>query len=210
MIRKSILLTFLIGLLISSGLLAQNRAGEYFIGIKGGVNLSNLYSSEVDDNNVRTGFHAGVYARNYLSDNFFIQPEIMYSSKGFEATDDGFTEELELQLDYIDVPIIFGYNILLPIEVHVGPYISFLANDPSGSFDTDLIDGEFTADKDDFNSLDYGVAIGAGLNLEFIDFIVRYNLGLAPVASSGIPEEALGSSKNSVLQITVALHPTYN
>src|SRR4051812_36803082 len=65
---------------------------ETQFGVKGGVNFSNIYSEDVDDNNVLTSFNAGLYATFPVGDILSIQPEVLYSRKGAElAYDNEFT-----------------------------------------------------------------------------------------------------------------------
>ncbi|HJY11327.1 MAG TPA: outer membrane beta-barrel protein, partial [Flavobacterium sp.] len=56
---------------------AQEEKVTTEFGVKGGFNMSNLYQSEADDNNVIYGFNAGVYATLPISDFIAIQPEIL-------------------------------------------------------------------------------------------------------------------------------------
>jgi hypothetical protein len=49
-----------------------------------GLNFSNLYTDNVDDNNVLTGFNAGLYAKFPITNSVSIQPEISYTTKGAE------------------------------------------------------------------------------------------------------------------------------
>lgn len=62
---------------------AQSARG----GIKAGANFSNLFIDDVDDENLRFGFHAGVYGQ-YLEEGstLGLQTEILYSTKGTTAT----------------------------------------------------------------------------------------------------------------------------
>jgi hypothetical protein len=57
-------------------------------GIKGGLNVSNLYVDDVDDENARFGFNVGLYAQLFSSEVFAIQPELLYSTKGTKTTYD--------------------------------------------------------------------------------------------------------------------------
>lgn len=71
--------------LMSLSFTAQSQtssSNEAQFGVKGGVNFSNIYNEEVDDNNMLTSFNAGVYAAFPLNDFIAIQPEILYSQKG--------------------------------------------------------------------------------------------------------------------------------
>ncbi len=53
-------------------------------GVKGGANFSNLYTDNVEDNNVLTGFNVGVFAKLPISESLAIQPELLYTTKGSE------------------------------------------------------------------------------------------------------------------------------
>src|SRR5688572_30355486 len=64
---------------------AQNQNNAR-VGLKGGLNLSNLYVNEADDENARIGWHAGFYAQLFPSEVFTIQPEVNFSTKGTGIT----------------------------------------------------------------------------------------------------------------------------
>jgi hypothetical protein len=48
--------------------------------------LISLTIQIVDDENILTGFNAGLYAKIPVSKSFSIQPEIYYTTKGAEQT----------------------------------------------------------------------------------------------------------------------------
>jgi ABC-type oligopeptide transport system substrate-binding subunit len=62
---------------------SSSKSGAQF-GIKGGVNFSNLYTENVEDNNVLTSFNVGVFTTLPLSEFIAIQPELLYTGKGAE------------------------------------------------------------------------------------------------------------------------------
>src|SRR4051812_28984582 len=61
---------------------AQDDAPSPKFGIKGGINLSNLYSGDVGDQNLKVGLNVGLMAKMPVSKGFAIQPEVLYSSQG--------------------------------------------------------------------------------------------------------------------------------
>lgn len=201
---KRILFTALILSLISLSARAQ------YIGIKGGLNLSNLNIDEVDDENMRTGYHFGAYINLPISDGFAIQPEVLYSTKGSEADynqDLGilgeFNSTTTFKLDYIDVPILAVFKLGDAIEIHAGPYFGFLANskiEVDGDFD-----GEDELDSDNFKNLDYGLTGGLAVNFAAIQVGARYNYGLQEIQDSEAAELFLGDAKNSYFQVFAAL-----
>src|SRR6188768_4084781 len=76
-------------------------------GIKGGLNVSNLYIDDVDDENARYGFNVGVYGQAFSSEAFALQLELLYSTKGSRDTYSGvFDEEVKYNLNYLDLPVL--------------------------------------------------------------------------------------------------------
>src|SRR5687768_6079357 len=56
------------------------------IGVKGGLNLTNLYVDDVEDENMKVGFNLGLFAKLPVTSGFSIQPEVLYSVKGSKLT----------------------------------------------------------------------------------------------------------------------------
>ena len=52
------------------------------LGIKAGLNLTNLYVADVSNEHVKAGFNAGLFAKFPVAKGFSIQPELLYSVKG--------------------------------------------------------------------------------------------------------------------------------
>src|SRR5690349_11177041 len=67
---------------------ASEPAPTTKFGIKGGVNLTNLYVNDVKDENMKVGFNAGVFAKVPMSRVVSLQPELLYSQKGSKITYD--------------------------------------------------------------------------------------------------------------------------
>ncbi len=175
-------------------------------GIKGGLNAANLYSDDVDDKNIRYGFHAGVYAQILSSDVFAIQPEVNYSGKGLKFETSGLIDqETKFNLDYIDVPVLAVFKLGEVAEIHAGPYISYLVGasiKTKGDLGNDFND----IDRDNFENWDWGLAGGIGFNVSAVQIGARYNLGLREIAKSNGAKSMLGDAKNSLGQIYIALN----
>ena len=187
-----------------------DSAGIKF-GFKGGVNFSNLYAENVDDNNVLTGFQAGVFAKVPISSSFAIQPELLYSTKGAELVyNNAFVNGTStFRLNYIELPILAVINISENFNIHAGPYVAYLVdgkatNDSQGT----LFDMENNLTNDDFNKFDAGLAVGAGFDADNLGFGIRYNYGLQTVGkerSFGGTTYTFPDGKNSVLNVYVTL-----
>ncbi|HKK11101.1 MAG TPA: porin family protein, partial [Bacteroidales bacterium] len=138
-------------------------------GFKGGLNLSNMTVEGNDDSNLKAGFHAGVFNKIGITESFSIQPELLYSSKGFKlnydesAIADG---ETQFNLNYIDLPVKLVFNLSRDFEFQFGPYFSYLAG---ANVDTDAevleffnIDSTDELDRENFNAFEVGLTGGLG------------------------------------------------
>lgn len=178
------------------------------IGVKGGVNFSNFRVDEVADNNVKVGLNLGLFAKLPVSDAFSLQPELLYSSKGSKLAYDNFLMgegEYRFNFNYLELPVLAVFNIGEHFNIHVGPYVGYLANVNIKELDGDgSIQDIADLKEDDFNRFDYGLA--GGIGVDFNGFIagVRYSYGLADVGKSGkIAGEFVDDSKNSAATIYI-------
>ena len=182
------------------------QAQEFHGGVKGGLNLTNLYIDDVSDENARLGFNAGVFGQFELAEAFAIQPEILYSTKGTKAEYDivGLEGENKFKLSYIVVPVLAVFKIGESFEIHAGPYVSYLLSSKVTS-DGDLGDYSDGVDKDNLSEFDFGLSGGVAFGSEQAKVGLRYNYGLAEVADSDASRSLLGDAKNSALQLYVSV-----
>lgn len=179
------------------------------VGIKGGVNLANLRVDEVGDNNLKVGLNLGVFAKLPLGEAFAIQPELLYSSKGAKLSYDNFIlgeGEYRFNLNYVELPVLAVFNLGEHFNIHVGPYLGFLASANIKDLDDDgTIQDIDDLEVDNFNRFDYGVAGGIGFDLEGVMIGARYTYGLNEVGEDGsLSGELTDNSKNSVGTIYIA------
>lgn len=207
------------GLVLAGGLLISPLTGfgqgdDSRIGVKAGVNLSNFYDNQIDNRNLRFGFHVGLFTEIAVSEYFSIQPELLLATRGNEQTygnDGGLADDFDIEGDvrfnllYIDLPILAKFALAEVINLHAGPYISYLLG-ANISAEGDLIpDGTENLDRDNFANWDYGLAIGAGVDLAAVSIGLRYNIGLNEIADSTESDLLLDNAKNSLLQAYIAV-----
>ena len=205
--KKLIFASLALGLMSISGIQAQEKTASF--GFKGGLNFSNLYTDQVDDNNVLTGFNAGLYAKFPIAKGIAIQPEISYTTKGAELVyNNAFAKGTsKFNVNYIEVPVLLVMNITDNFNVHVGPYAAYMV---SGKTETDsnIFTSENKLDTNDFNKFDAGIAGGVGVDLDALNFGVRYNYGLTNIGKErnfGGTSYTFPDAKNSVLSVYVGL-----
>jgi outer membrane protease len=180
-------------------------------GVKGGVNFSNLYTEDVDDNNVLTSFNAGLYVTLPVTNFLAIQPEFLFSRKGAELTyDNAFANgTAKFKLNYIEVPLLGKANITPNFNLHLGPYVAYLIDAQiSNETDGGSFNFEDNLDNDNFNKFDAGISLGFGFDFESIGIGARYNYGLTTVGKERTNAGAtytVPDGKNSNLSLYVAL-----
>ncbi|MEZ4806871.1 MAG: porin family protein [Flavobacteriales bacterium] len=179
------------------------------VGLKAGLNYSTLAVNEADDEKARIGFNGGVFARTSPEDPLGLQVELLYSTKGTHTSYDAFfglvDQEVDFNLNYLEVPVLLSFRLAEVIDLQVGGYAGYLLN-AKVSTSGDLGSGEEELDKDNFTSLDYGVAGGVGLNIgPNAQVGLRYTHGLANVADSDGADLILGDAKNRCAQLYIAL-----
>lgn len=95
-------------------------------GVRAGVNFTNLNGKDAEDEKhdmkMKAGFHVGVNAEIPLADEFFLQPGVLFSTKGAKAKEgDG-----KINIAYVEVPVNFLYKADLgtgKLLLGVGPYV---------------------------------------------------------------------------------------
>lgn len=170
-------------------------------GVKGGVNFSNLYTDNADDENVLTGFNIGLYAKVPVTNSISVQPEIYYTGKGAEVVyNNAFASgTAKFKLNYIEVPVMLVANVTKNFNVQVGPYAGYLISGKTTN-ESGTYNFQDNINTDDFNKIDAGVAAGLGLDLEAVSFGVRYNYGLTKVGKENTTtNQTFPDAKNSVL-----------
>jgi hypothetical protein len=114
-------------LAISYGTIAQN--GPAF-GFKVGTNYSNVYDSQGENFSAvpKFGLAAGAFLSIPIGKYLGIQPEVLFSQKGFKATGTlfGSTYDMTRTTNYIDVPLLVAVKPIKYVTFLVGPQFSFL------------------------------------------------------------------------------------
>src|SRR5581483_8704904 len=136
-------------------------------GIKGGVNLTNMYVKDVSDENMKVGWNAGVFAKCPVTRGFSIQPELLWTDKGAKENYNNFIEgkgEYRFNLNYIELPVLAVFNVAKKFNIHAGPYVSYLASVNIKDLKSDgTLNDVKDLNADNFNRFDWGVAGGIGV-----------------------------------------------
>lgn len=197
--RSNILYALTLFLTASFGMLhAQDNNVNTEFGVKGGLNMSNLYTDDADDENVLFGFNAGVYATLPVSDFIAIQPELLFTTRGSKLEYNNALAQgnVKLKLNYIELPLLVRVNITKNFNIHAGGYASYMVSAKSTG------DGDFEFEDqyntDDFNKFDAGLAGGIGVDFNPLSVGLRYNYGLTTIEKDGDDSSDLKNSNLSL------------
>ncbi|MGC3979454.1 MAG: porin family protein [Paludibacteraceae bacterium] len=113
------------------------------LGVRGGLNLSNISSSETEENDLlksKLGFHAGLAAEYNLAPSMAVQSGLFLTTKGAtmnetntaEIGEDAtltMTAKATMNAMYLQIPVHFAYkadiNSSMRFVVSAGPYVAY-------------------------------------------------------------------------------------
>lgn len=198
-------------LLAAAALLAAMPAfaqGPVF-GIKGGLNYTNLAGVDSQDDNARIGFNAGVFGRTDPASMVGLQAELLYSTKGNRTTYNAFfglvDQEVDFNLNYLELPVLASLRLANIVDLQLGGYLAYLAS-AKVKTSGDLGSGSDTVDKDNFNSIDAGIAGGVAFNLGAnAQLGIRYLHGLTDVVDNSDLHDVVGDAKNRCVEVYVGI-----
>lgn len=234
--KLRILLIAIAFLGLNAGLIAQFTGGG-----RAGVNLSSLRGSSVENSSMIVGYNIGIFA-NYAMDEvirsdfgemFSIQVEVSAQTKGasldYPVIDsEGIVDTVAVKQNftYVPIPILAKLSFGDPKGItgfgEAGVFAAALfglSQDGKKTYDHD--NDPDTPDRkyrDEYAGFDYGIVIGAGLNIPFggrkspwhAFGNVRYSLGLANIGEfkeKTMPELEgyLSDVKTSTITILVGI-----
>lgn len=176
-------------------------------GVKGGIvfsNLSNLRDAiELPDGvdiDMRTGSLLGGFVTFDVNEWFAVQPEVLFTTKG--ATPSDGENELRIDLDYIDVPVLARFTPIAnnPFYLLAGPSLNFnVRAKATEDFEDSSEDEEEEDIKDDIEGTEFGLVFGAGVSIR--NFLVegRYIAGLTNIAKGEDIDESVRNRAFAIL-----------
>lgn len=175
--------------LLGVSLLFSVHAQPPKFGIKAGLNLSKLgYSNNVEAD-WKTGFHAGLLSHIHVTPAFSLQPEVYYSDQGAEFENGNNTTEINL--GYVNIPVLFQYNFNNGFRLQGGPQLGILVSDEVE------VNGVQVNSNPGYQNIDFSLPIGVSY-LSYSGFGVdaRYNIGLSDITDG----DAI-KVRNNVIQL---------
>lgn len=180
-------------LLASTGIASAAHAQGARLGLKAGASLTSFVGKDAfDDFTYKFGAHGGLVAEIGITDNFAIQPEVLFSMKGTQDDNDS---DNRINQNYIDVPVLFKVKAD-GLFFELGPQIGFLISSE------DKTNRDSYDSKDDYKPVDFGYVAGLGYEFSSGPMIgLRYNGGLSKIPDLDFGRDVKVS--NSAFQLYV-------
>ena len=185
------------------------------VNFRGGLNLSNaqvVLGDDVETDNL-TSFQVGILAE-MGEGPIGLETGLLYSGKGFKTDQSVFFGSIEAdqtyRMNYLEIPVnakfsFGGENV--NFYVAAGPYLGLALNgtatyqtEVGGVISEETEDLEFGSDEneDDLKRWDYGLNVGAGIQVDRFHLGATYGYGLANLLIDPNEDDKLN---NRVLQI---------
>ena len=210
--KKLLLLVFA----IATVSVAQAQTTSF--GVRGGANISNL-SGDLKDEGMfknKVGFHAGATLNFGIVDDFFsIQPELLYSVKGFKNSESETTllgntrrREGNVNYNYLDLPVMARIKAG-PLYFEAGPQASYLlsVNNETKTYLNGNLQSTSRDEKSKEGLSEFEVGYVAGIGLASnngISLGVRYNGAFSDFVKDDVNFEGdLTNARHSVIMVTL-------
>lgn len=202
-----------------AGFIFTGTAQDIKFGAKAGLNLSTFMGDDADEAEALAGFHVGGLVEIKLNDKFSVQPELLFSRIGAQATvsevEGGvlYRGDLKARLGYLTVPVMAKYYVIPGLSVEAGPQVGFLVSakhevDATADFGVGTVSFGDTDDaKDQYKKVDFAFNLGAGYELPMgLFFQARYNIGLTNIGEAYTDSDGdrvrAADLKNGVFQLS--------
>lgn len=200
MFSKCITLTLLTLSLSYSAFCQEPR-----LGFKGGLSIATMVKS--DDNSYSSmplyAFNGGAVLQLPLGQVISLQPEVLFSQKGYRATGTTVTGDYDYQRvsNCLDVPLLLRINVAKELGVVVGPQYSYLLSTHT-TFHSGADSYQQTVNNENSNITRniFGGVIGLDVNLGGNTFLYgRYTIDFKD--NNGDGTSSTLAYKNQVFQI---------
>jgi hypothetical protein len=183
-------------------------------GVRAGVNFTNLTGDDLDDLDMKTGFNIGVNAEIPVASDFYLQPGLLFSTKGAKQKIAN-ADDLKFNISYLEIPVNFLYKPTLgsgKLLLGFGPYVGIAvggkikqgSNDVDIKFKNDLSTAEQNGNDNYLKRLDFGGNLLAGYELSSkISIQLNAQLGMSSLYPKVEGEKPDDKMKNTGFGISV-------
>ena len=183
----------------------EDSRQEPRIGFKGGLSIATMVKT--DDKSFSStplyGFNGGGVLQLPLGKVIAIQPEVLFSQKGYRAAGTGLAGDYDYRrvANCLDIPLLLRINFSKELGVVVGPQYSYLLSTHT-TFKSGATSYQQTVDNDNSNITKniFGGVLGLDLNLSNNVFLYgRYTIDFKN--NNGDGTSSTPAYKNQVFQV---------
>ena len=200
------LLVFIAFTISSYFTFAQDFREKLNFGLKAGANYANVYSEEGEDfvADGKIGFAGGAFVNIPLGNFFAIQPEIMFSQKGFKGSGMLLGQDYSLTrtTNFIDVPLLLAIRPADWISIVVGPQFAFKLS-TKNKYEFGNLSGEDTQIEENKNIRKTILGGHFGLDINIKHFVLSPRASFDFQDNKGDGTSTDPKYKNFLLQLTV-------
>lgn len=207
---KKVILVFAFATFMFGSMFAQKSSSDFreklSFGVKAGINISNVYDSQGEQFNAdsKLGLAAGVFVALPIGKYFGVQPEILFSQKGYKGSGSLLGSEYSYSYtsNYIDVPLLFAIKPISMITIVVGPQYSFLVKD-NYTFNSAIINIDQETVFENDNIRKNTLSILGGVDFNFNRIVIGTRVGWDLQSNKGDGTSETPRYKNIWYQATI-------
>jgi hypothetical protein len=197
--------------------LAAKAQDKVTFGVRAGVNFQNLNGKDEAGHDLnyklKTGFNVGVNAEIPIAPDFYVQPGVLFSTKGAKEEITG-QDDVKINISYLEVPINLLYKPTLgsgKLLLGFGPYIGVAVGGKfkQGSKDVDIKFSNDVKSTDPnvavtIKRMDFGGNLLAGYELTSkLSFQLNAQLGMSNLIPKYDGKKSDAKLKNTGFGISV-------
>lgn len=204
--KKYILLISAVAFMISSAKAQNAQERTILFGFKAGTNYSDAYEQKNLSFNTqgKFGLSAGAFLAVCIGDLVCVQPELMFSQKGFKATSKavGNAFSFTRTTSYVDIPVLLALKPNEFVKILFGPQYSYLLQQKDVS-DTNALTVEQENQFKDVNTRKNIFGIVGGVDVNVQNFVIGARLGWDVKNNSMTTASTTPQYKNAWAQATL-------
>lgn len=170
-------------------------------GVKGGININTVRYRHSDPNSATLGFNIGLLTRIQIVEGIYLQPEFLFSQKGYRSPVVGANGAVNSRMNYINLPILATFEVGKNFFLYTGPEFGYLVKASNKQ------DNSSFNMTDYYNKFDWGLDAGAAYQFAGnLGVELRYFYGFRGLVKgittdeNGVPNGSNRDGANRVFQ----------
>lgn len=204
--KLKITLLAMLSIVLVNNTYAQDLREGFHFGLKAGTNMSNIWDREAQNftSDPLIGFAGGGFVAIPLGKFLAIQPEIMFSQKGFRGSGKvlGIDYEMQRRTNFLEFPILLAVRPFPFLSIVAGPQFSFLLSQKD-----DITVGGVSAsetekfENDNWRKNQLGMHLGLDINVKH--FVISPRAAIDFLDNNGDGTSSDPNYKNFYVQLTI-------